>query len=212
MTNISDTYDNNPTLQSQYPNKQDYLDLFSSQTTTTTPQTSTTTQSTTSTIAPINPIKPIIKIPQEGGDGGGGNPPPGGGIRAGINLDYGYTGPSMTLADEGEGTILDEDYTLGMRARDAYSGIKQAITYNPLNPMFQFNVAKAALSKGKEKALDIIQAIKDKQAAKELAKLQAQRDRLTYSGPAFTNQDGSTISQDFSTPAGLSNYDADVLR
>ena len=28
MTNISDTYDNNPTLQSQYPNKQDYLDLF----------------------------------------------------------------------------------------------------------------------------------------------------------------------------------------
>ena len=78
--------------------------------------------------------------------------------------------------------------------------------------MFQFNAAKAALSKGKEKALDIIQAIKDKQAAKELAKLQAQRDRLTYSGPAFTNQDGSTISQDFSTPAGLSNYDADVLR
>ena len=30
MTNISDTYDNNPTLQSQYPNKQDYLDLFAS--------------------------------------------------------------------------------------------------------------------------------------------------------------------------------------
>ena len=212
MINIGDTYDNNPTLQAQYPNKQDYLDMFAQQTTTTTPQTNTTTQATTSTIAPINPIKPIIKIPRDSGDGGGGNPPPGGGIRAGINLDYGYTGPSMTLADEGEGTILDEDYTLGMRARDAYSGIKQAITYNPLNPMFQFNVAKAALSKGKEKALDIIQAIKDKQAAKELAKLQAQRDRLTYSGPAFTNQDGSTISQDFSTPAGLSNYDADVLR
>ena len=38
MTNISDTYDNNPTLQSQYPNKQDYLDLFAQQTTTTTPQ------------------------------------------------------------------------------------------------------------------------------------------------------------------------------
>ena len=44
MTNISDTYDNNPTLQSQYPNKQDYLDLFAQQTTTTTPQTNTTTQ------------------------------------------------------------------------------------------------------------------------------------------------------------------------
>ena len=72
MTNISDTYDNNPTLQSQYPNKQDYLDLFAQQTTTTTPQTATTTQSTTSTIAPINPIKPIIKIPQSSGDSGGG--------------------------------------------------------------------------------------------------------------------------------------------
>jgi hypothetical protein len=71
LTNISQTYDNNPTLQAQYPNKQDYLDLFSSQTTTTTPQTNTTTQSTTSTIAPINPIKPIIKIPQGSGDGGG---------------------------------------------------------------------------------------------------------------------------------------------
>jgi hypothetical protein len=71
LTNISQTYDNNPTLQAQYPNKQDYLDLFSSQTTTTTPQTNTTTQATTSTIAPINPIKPIIKIPQGSGDGGG---------------------------------------------------------------------------------------------------------------------------------------------
>ena len=71
MANISQTYDNNPTLQAQYPNKQDYLDLFSSQTTTTTPQTNTTTQATTSTIAPINPIKPIIKIPQGSGDGGG---------------------------------------------------------------------------------------------------------------------------------------------
>jgi len=71
MTNISDTYDNNPTLQSQYPNKQDYLDLFAQQTTTTTPQTNTATQSTTSTIAPINPIKPIIPIPQYSNDGGG---------------------------------------------------------------------------------------------------------------------------------------------
>jgi len=71
MTNISDTYDNNPTLQSQYPNKQDYLDLFAQQTTTTTPQINTTTQSPTSTIAPINPIKPIIPIPQDGGDSGG---------------------------------------------------------------------------------------------------------------------------------------------
>ena len=71
MTNISDTYDNNPTLQSQYPNKQDYLDLFSSQTTTTTPEVAAIPETTTSTIAPINPIKPIIPIPQSSGDSGG---------------------------------------------------------------------------------------------------------------------------------------------
>ena len=70
MTNIGDTYDNNPTLQSQYPNKQDYLDMFAQQTTTTTPQYATAYQSTGS-IDPINPIKPIIPIP-ESGDGGGG--------------------------------------------------------------------------------------------------------------------------------------------
>ena len=68
MTNISDTYDNNPTLQSQYPNKQDYLDLFAQQTTTTTPQVAAIPETTTSTIAPINPIKPIIPIPQSSGD------------------------------------------------------------------------------------------------------------------------------------------------
>ena len=71
MTNISDTYDNNPTLQSQYPNKQDYLDLFAQQTTTTTPEVAAIPETTTSTIAPINPIKPIIPIPQSSGDSGG---------------------------------------------------------------------------------------------------------------------------------------------
>ena len=45
LANVSAVYDNNPTLQAQYPNKQDYLDLFSS-TTTTTPQTQTYAQMT----------------------------------------------------------------------------------------------------------------------------------------------------------------------
>ena len=195
LTNISDTYDNNPTLQAQYPNKQDYLDLFTQQTTTTTPQTNTTTQSTTSTIAPINPINPIIPLPQDSGDGGG-NLPPGGGITAGINFDYGYTSPGgeFNLDDIGEGTVADEDYTLGMRARDAYSGIKQAITYNPLNPMFQFNVAKAALSKGKEKALDIIQKAKDAAAARELAKLQEAARAAGFQGDTRTDAETSFAS------------------
>ena len=45
LANVSAVYDNNPTLQAQFPNKQDYLDLFSS-TTTTTPQTQTYAQMT----------------------------------------------------------------------------------------------------------------------------------------------------------------------
>ena len=179
LTNISQTYDNNPTLQAQYPNKQDYLDLFAQQTTTTTPEVAAIPETTTSTIAPINPIKPIIPIPQSSGDSGG-SPPPGGGIRAGINLDYGYTGPSMTLADEGEGTILDEDYTLGMRARDAYSGIKNFVKYNPMNPMFMFNVAKAGVEKAKEFA-EKVQAQKALEAEQERqAQINAARAALAY--------------------------------
>jgi len=229
MTNISDTYDNNPTLQSQYPNKQDYLDLFAQQTTTTTPQTSTTTQSTTSTIAPINPIKPIIPLPQDSGDGGGG-----GITRAGPNrFDYGYTSLSTDkeqgesakggyrtpgtkanedfLYDIGVGTIPDEDYDKIEELKDTFYGVKAGLGnfYKTVSPFLN---AKKALAKGQDFALDLIQKAKDAAAARAEAKLQAQRDRLTYSGPAFTNQDGSTISQDFSTPAGLSNYDADVLR
>ena len=182
LTNISDAYDNNPTLQAQYPNKQDYLDLFTQQTTTTTPETDTITQSTTSTIAPINPIKPIIKIPQ--GGGGGGNPPPGGGVTAGINFDYGYTGPGgkFNLDDIGEGTVADEDYTLGMRARDAYSGIMSSpfVKYNPMNPMFMFNVGKAGTEKAREFA-EKVQAQKALEAEQaRQAQMNAARAALAY--------------------------------
>ena len=204
MTNISDTYDNNPTLQSQYPNKQDYLDLFAQQTTTTTPQTNTTTQSTTSTIAPINPIKPIIKIPQSDGDGGGGSPPPGGGITAGINFDYGYTSPSgeFNLDDIGEGTVADEDYTLGMRARDAYSGIKNFIKYNPMNPMFMFNVGKAGIEKAREFAEQVqeqkaLEAEQERQAQINAARAALAYQTQTGEGSGYTGGfDSSTQNYD----------------
>jgi len=178
MTNISDTYDNNPTLQSQYPNKQDYLDLFSSQTTTTTPQTNTATQSTTSTIAPINPIKPIIPLPQDSGDGGGG-----GITRAGPNrFDYGYTSLSTDkeqgesakggyrtpgtkanedfLYDIGVGTIPDEDYDKIEELKDTFYGVKAGLGnfYKTVSPFLK---TKKALAKGKDFALDIIQKAKE---------------------------------------------------
>ena len=215
ITNISDTYDNNPTLQAQYPNKQDYLDLFTQQTTTTTPQTDTITQSKTSTIAPINPIKPIIPLPQDSGDGGG-NPPPGGGIRAGINLDYGYTGPGgeFNLDDIGEGTVADEDYTLGMRARDAYSGIMSSpfVKYNPMNPMFMFNVGKA----GTEKARDIAKAIQEKieeEKAKEAARIARQNLAASMGSDAGPGEGAGTFGASVNeatgargSGTGFSNY------
>jgi len=148
LANLINTYLGNPTLQNRMT-QQEYLDLFDTQPTPTTEQ--IIQSSVTPTIQPIVK-KPILPIqPESSGDGP--PPPPGRGITAGINLDYGYTGPSMTLADEGEGTILDEDYTLGMRARDAYSGIMSSpvVKYNPMNPMFLFNVAKAGADEIRER-------------------------------------------------------------
>jgi len=143
MTNIGNTYDNNPTLQSQYPNKQDYLDLFAQQTTTT-PQMATAYQSTGS-IDPINPILPIIPIPQSDGGGGGGGITRGGPNR----FDYGYTSLSTDkeqgesakggyrtpgtkankdfLYDIGVATIPDEDYDKIEELKDTFYGIKDGI-------------------------------------------------------------------------------------
>ena len=203
MTNISDTYDNNPTLQSQYPNKQDYLDLFSSQTTTTTPEVAAIPETTTSTIAPINPIKPIIPIPQSDGDGGGGITTIDKGLTTADQYGFGPYGNNFNDPD-----VQDEIDALNP---GGVKGFMQGLGnfYKTVSPFLN---AKKALAKGQDFALDIIQKAKDAAAARAEAKLQAQRDRLTYSGPAFTNQDGSTISQDFSTTASLDNYDASVLR
>ena len=168
MTNIGDTYDNNPTLQSQYPNKQDYLDLFAQQTTTT-PQYATAYQSTGST-DPINPnikqIKPIIKIPQDsGGDGGGG------GI---TNTNYGYTSPyaqsntvqgPMTkdqfesfLTDIGEGTI---------EADKEKSGLMNLLSLSPTLKTLGFIKNKAVA--GKKQLDDYFAKKAEEKALKEMA-------------------------------------------
>ena len=151
IANISDTYDNNPTLQSQYPNKQDYLDLFSSQTTTTTPQTNTTTQSTTSTIAPINPIKPIIKIPQSSGDSGGGITTIDKGEITADNYGFGPYGNNFN--DAAVQDEIDELNPGGLK------GLMQGLGnfYKTVSPFLN---AKKALAKGQDFALDIIQKAK----------------------------------------------------
>jgi len=188
MTNISDTYDNNPTLQSQYPNKQDYLDLFSSQTTTTTPQYATAYQSTGS-IDPINPIKPIIPIP-ESGDGGGGI----------TSIDRG-----LTTADQyaGVGPYSNPDGIL-------FNDLKTQEEIDALNPggvkgfmqglgnfyktVSPFLNAKRALAKGQDFALDIIQKAKDAAAARELAKLQEAARAAGFQGDTRTDAETSFAS------------------
>ena len=157
MTNISDTYDNNPTLQSQYPNKQDYLDLFAQQTTTT-PQTNTATQSTTSTIAPINPIKPIIKIPQSDGGGGGITS-----IDKGLTVadDYGFGPYGNNFNDPDVQEEIDALNPGGIK------GFMQGLGnfYKTVSPFLN---AKKVLAKGQDFALDLIQKAKEKELQRKI--------------------------------------------
>jgi hypothetical protein len=202
ITNLINTYQNNPTLQSQMT-QQEYLDLFGSR-----PTSSTTEQIVQSSVAPtIQPIvkKPILPIiPQEsGGDGGGGITNPG------INrFDYGYDSLAKnTLDEEGaggyktrgtdaniaflediaEGTIPEEDYTLSMRLGDTATGIRGGVV-NAFNQLKNFSVAKQfkdfvqdRLDRGEKIARD--KRIADAKAAIELAKA---RERVmlqnTFSG------------------------------
>jgi len=205
ITNLINTYQNNPTLQSKMT-QQEYLDLFGSR-----PTSSTTEQIVQSSVAPtIQPIvkKPILPIiPQEsGGDGGGGTTTKGG---LGLSrFDYGYDSLAKNTLDEegaggyktpgtdaniaflediGEGTIPDEDYTLGMRLGDAVTGIRGGVI-NAYNQLKDFSVAKQfkdfvqdRLDRGEKIARD--KRIADAKAAIELAKAR-ERAMLqnTYSG------------------------------
>ena len=208
--NLIGTYQANPTLQDQYT-QQEYLDLFG--TGTAQPQTvSSLLQNQvqpTRVATPVIPniIKPII--PQ--GDGGGG----GGGITT-VDLgeitadNYGLgvgnqTGMGYQLTEQDLKDIDDARFTSGLKN----IGYDIKNFYKTISPFLNI---KKGFQKAKQFGLDTKERIEEAKALAEAKALQAQRDRLTYSGPAFTNQDGSTISQDFSTPAGLSNYDADVLR
>ena len=144
ITNLINTYQNNPTLQSQMT-QQEYLDLFGSR------PTSTTEQIVQSSIAPtIQPIvkKPILPIiPQESDSDGGGGITTKGGL--GLNrFNYGYDSLAKNTLDEegaggyktrgtdaniafledvGVGTVADDDYTLGMRLGDTVTGIRGGI-------------------------------------------------------------------------------------
>tara|TARA_A100001037_G_scaffold243115_1_gene223715 strand:+ start:263 stop:1360 length:1098 start_codon:yes stop_codon:yes gene_type:complete len=178
LQNLLDVYESNPTLQSQMTADEYLMQTY--RPSPSEPQTyaQMTQQQPAAGIPAVKPIRPIIPVGSESDDDG---PPPGGGIREGINLDYGYTSPGgkFNLEDIREGTVADEDYTLGMRASDAYSGIVNSplVKYNPMNPMFMFNVGKAGLEKAREFAEKVRAEKIEEQRRKEAVELRAALQR-----------------------------------
>jgi hypothetical protein len=208
--NLIGTYQANPTLQDQYT-QQEYLDLFD-QSTTTTPTGTTTT--TTNVLQPAraatavvpNIVKPII-IPQGDGDGGGG-----GIMSTGTNrFDYGYTSPDgkFNINDIAEGTIADEDYTLGMRLGDTVTGLGNF--YKKVSPFLNI---QRGFQKAADFSRDIVEQrriekeIKEAQEKARLAdQLARQMDAVYYDNPGADFTGGRYDGAD-----SRSSYEANPTR
>ena len=186
ITNLINTYQNNPTLQNQMT-QQEYLDLFDSQPT----STNTTEQIIQSSTAPtieapvIRPLLPII--PQQGGDGGGGiTSIDREGLRSADNYGLGVgdqTGMGYQLTEKDLENIDD--------AR-LMSGIK-SLGYD-VKQLFKNLPTVKALKSGKDFALDLIQKAKDAARARELAKLQEAARAAGFQGDTRTQSE-----QDFAS-------------
>jgi len=189
MANISQTYDNNPTLQAQFPNKQDYLDLFGGVASTTVAQTPTPIMTEQATQPVIKPIKPILPIIPEG-DGGGGITSI---DRTGLKTadDYGLgvanqTGMGYQLTEEDLEDIDKSRFTSGLK--NLMYDVKQLGKFSP------YNVIKSGLQKSQDFALDLIEKAKQAAAARELAKLQAAARAAGFQGDTRTQSE-----QDFAS-------------
>ena len=187
LTNISETYDSNPTLQAQFPNKQDYLDLFSS-TTTTTPKTQTYAQMAQQSPAGITAVKPIVPIipPLEGeGGGGGGITTVDKGLTSADDYGLGVTDPTGMGYELTEKDLEDID-----KARFT-SGIK-SVAYDLKNLYGRFSplaITKSALKKGQDIALNVIEKAKAAARARELARLQAAARAAGFQGDTRTRDE-----------------------
>ena len=205
MTNIGDTYDNNPTLQSQYPNKQDYLDMFAQQTTTTTPQYATAYQSTGS-IDPINPIKPIIPIPQDGGDGGGGITSMDRGLKTADQ--YAGVGPYSNP----DGTPFNDPTTQEeIDELNKGSGLMNILSLSPTLKAgkFVFNKAKAGAAATKKTIDDYFAKKAAEKAAKEkeINRIQQIIDSGSSVDKATGGQFGTSVNEPTSRGGkGFSDY------
>ena len=184
ITNLINTYQNNPTLQSQMT-QQEYLDLFGSQPTSTTEQIIQSSTSPTIEAPVIRPILPII--PQEGGDGGGG-------ItnidRTGLMSadDYGLgvgnqTGMGYQLTEKDLEDIDSARFKSGLNS--FLYDVRQLGKFSPIN------IAKKSLESGKDFALNLIQKAKEAARARELAKLQEAARAAGFQGDTRTDAETS---------------------
>tara|TARA_R100001440_G_scaffold14156_1_gene24192 strand:+ start:79 stop:747 length:669 start_codon:yes stop_codon:yes gene_type:complete len=182
ITNLINTYQNNPTLQSQMT-QQEYLDLFNSQPTSTNNTKQIIQSSTSPTIeAPvIRPILPII--PQEGGDGGGGITS----IDKGLTVadDYGLGVGDQT----GMGYQLTEKDLEDIDDARFMSGIK-SLGYD-VKQLFKNLPTAKALRSGKDFALNLIEKAKEAARARELAKLQEAARAAGFQGDTRTDAETS---------------------
>ena len=206
LANLSQTYDNNPTLQSQFPNKQDYLDLFSS-TTTTTPQTQTyaqMTQQSPAGIPAVKPIKPIIPIPE--GEGSTGPGPKG--------FDKGYSSANFGLGPNKD--VVDYEAEAYKVGRTPLGTASQIITGIPSLTKLGFQFAKSVKDKSQQAINDFFEArarekaIKEAQEKARLAdELARQMDAVYYNNPGATftggRYDGASSRSEYeSNPTGFS--------
>ena len=177
LANISQTYDDNPTLQAQFPNKQDYLDLFSS-TTTTTPQTQTYAQMTQQQPAAGIPavqsnklLKPFI--PGAGQDDGSDD-----------DIDISNT------------FITNQPNYMGGKVPGFIAGVQRGITglkQIPSLTKLGFQFAKSVKDKSQQAINDFFEArarekaIKEAQEKARLAdELARQMDAIYYDNPGAT--------------------------
>ena len=191
LANISQTYDNNPTLQSQYPNKQDYLDLFSS-TTTTTPQTQTYTQMTQQSPAGITAVKPIVPIIQPlEGEGGGGTGPKG--------FDKGYSSANFGLGPNKD--VVDyeaEAYGIGRTPLGTASAI---ITGIPSVTKLGFQFAKSVKERS-QKALEDFFAAREAAKAAEVARIARQQLAASMGSDAGPGEGAGTFGASVNEATG----------
>ena len=191
LANLSQTYDNNPTLQSQFPDKQDYLDLFSS-TTTTTPKTQTYTQMAQQSpagIPAVKPIKPIIPIPE--GEGSTGPGPKG--------FDKGYSSANFGLGPNKD--VVDyeaEAYGIGRTPLGTASAI---ITGIPSVTKLGFQFAKSAKQKAKDALEDFFTA-RAEAKAKEVARIARQNLAASMGSDAGPGEGAGTFGASVNEATG----------